>query len=122
MDQGLPVSAAERLTRRGYPSEHASRLGLAHASDPELLRVAAEQGAVMLTLDSDFHRLIALANAERPSVILLRDQGLKGEGVAELVAAVAARHERELTAGALLTVRGGTIRIRALPIYGGPPS
>ena len=71
---------------------------------------------MVVTLDADFHALVALSGARWPSVIRLRIQGLRGEGLAGIVQKVIAQCGKELAGGALVSVLGTRIRVRGLPI------
>ena len=48
------MSLAERLSRRGFPAEHTSRLGFNAASDLDIARHAVSVGAVVVTKDADY--------------------------------------------------------------------
>jgi predicted nuclease of predicted toxin-antitoxin system len=60
LDQGLPADAAGLFRELGYDCRHVSELGLQKASDEQILVLAAEQRRVVITLDSDFHALLAV--------------------------------------------------------------
>ena len=92
LDQGLPRSAAAELVRLGHEAEHIGDPGSIRAPDEAIVELATGREAVAVTLDADFHRIVALGNRTRPSVIFLREQGLKGAAVAQIVAAVASQH------------------------------
>jgi predicted nuclease of predicted toxin-antitoxin system len=51
--------------------------GMQRASDEEILAIAADQGRVVITLDSDFHALLAVRGPRGPSVIRLRREGCR---------------------------------------------
>src|SRR2546426_2690619 len=70
----MPVTpdAAPHLRAAGHDAIHAADLGLARASDNELLAVARREGRLVITADLDYPRLIALQHADRPGVILFR--------------------------------------------------
>ena len=116
LDQGVPRSAGRLLREEGHDVVHTSECGLSTASDPSILLRAAQEGRVVVTLDADFHALVALSGARWPSVIRLRVQGLRAEGVAGLVRKVAAQCGKDLDGGALVSVFGARIRVRGLPI------
>ena len=78
LDQGLPRSTVGYLERLGLQAEHVGDLGLATATDETILATGRERGAVVITLDSDFHALLALSNSSSPSVVRIRVQGMKG--------------------------------------------
>lgn len=116
LDQGLPRGAATLLCALGHDTVHVADVETPDALDPVILSRALAEDRVAVTLDADFHALIALSGASRPSVIRVRIEGLKGPAVCELLAAVAGRCADDLTAGALVSVDARGIRVRTLPI------
>jgi predicted nuclease of predicted toxin-antitoxin system len=69
LDQGLSRSTAAGLVRLGHDAVHAGDIGMAAATDRELIERARRDGRVIVTLDADFHSLLALANASSPSTV-----------------------------------------------------
>lgn len=61
LDQGLPRSAAELLRQQGWDATHVGEIGLATASDQAILKHAEQQGSTVVTLDADFHALLAVS-------------------------------------------------------------
>ena len=116
LDQGLPRSAVRLLQEKQIETAHVGELDLASASDERIISYARDKSYSIVTLDADFHSLLALANAKGPSVIRIRVQRLKGPDVASLVSTVLERIGHELQNGSLITVTSTTIRIRRLPI------
>jgi predicted nuclease of predicted toxin-antitoxin system len=90
------------------------------ATDREILARAAAEWRVCVTLDKDFHEALARSQAAYPSVILLRWQKLRAEGVAEAIEGALTRYDAELGAGVAITVSRRAARIRRLPLR--PPS
>lgn len=78
LDQGLPRSTVAQLGERGIDACHVADIGRSHAADFEIIELARHQGQVIVTLDADFHRLLALSGAHGPSVIRIRQKGLRG--------------------------------------------
>ena len=74
LDQGLPRSTVGHLEAMGLEAEHVGSLGLATATDEMILAEGRSRGAVVVTLDSDLHALLALSNASSPSVIRIADR------------------------------------------------
>ncbi len=118
LDQGLPRSAAELLRQAGVDAIHVGEIGMAAAKDSEILEHAKNEGRAVVTLDADFHALLALSSASQPSVIRIRMEGLKGDTCAALVQAVIAQCQQDIQAGSVITVQDQRIRIRRLPIVG----
>src|SRR5690606_36329063 len=100
----------------GVAVEHVSDLGMATASDGQILAYAQSISATIVTHDSDFHILLALNGQRQPSVIRLRDEKLRHEVIAPVLLSILQRHGATLNAGAAVSVRGGRIRIHKLPM------
>lgn len=120
LDQGLPRSAAEILRRHGWEVVHTFEAGLSRATDVELLEVARREKRTIITLDADFHALLAVTNADSPSVIRIRQEGLRGDRLAELLVRIWPKITRQIDHGALVTVTDSAIRIRSLPVDRNP--
>lgn len=116
LDQGLPRSTVAQLGERGIDACHVADIGRSHAADFEIIELARHQGQVIVTLDADFHRLLALSGAHGPSVIRIRQEGLRGPDVAALIDQVLSRVGGQLEAGALVTVADGRVRLHNLPL------
>jgi len=72
---------------------------MSRADDQEILAWALGENATVVTLDADFHTILAVSGATAPSVIRLRRQGLNAPAVVEIVRNVAARFQAELEHG-----------------------
>lgn len=85
--------------------------------DQGLPRSAARvRQAVVVTLDADFHRLLAIQRAATPSVIRIRIEGLKGDGLASLLQSVVNLAANELAIGPTVSVTKSRVRVHMLPI------
>ncbi len=116
LDQGLPRSSAAILREAGFDAVHAGEISLATAEDELILQRGRSEGRIVITLDADFHALMALSSATSPSVIRLRIEGLKAERLAELLQLVLRQCAEDLEAGALVTVPAGPWRLKRLPV------
>jgi len=116
LDQGLPRSTVERLQSVGIGSAHVGQIGLARAPDSEIVEYAREHGNVVVTLDADFHAIMALSGANMPSIIRIRIEGLKADPLAALLGTVIANCREEIERGSLVSVTPGRLRIRTLPL------
>ena len=116
LDQGLPYSTIKPLQTAGWDVIHTVDVGMERATDRAIIQYAREQGRFCVTLDSDFHSIIALENNDAPSVIRIRQEGLKGSAVAALLLKIYPMISEDLHAGALITVTDQAVRLRRLPI------
>jgi predicted nuclease of predicted toxin-antitoxin system len=105
LDQCLPRDAAEELRTAGVNCMHAGELGMSDAEDAEILELARFQNAVIVTLDADFHTMLAVGDASKPSVIRVRLQGVTGATLKTLVCQVMERYGEELHKGCMITVK-----------------
>ena len=104
------------LGEAGHPTRHVAEFGWSRAADPEILAFALACGEAVVTLDSDFHMHLATTHAEAPSVVRLREQGLKSEAVCWLVLAAVQAAGPALEAGGVATVTSRAVRFRRLPL------
>ena len=116
LDQGLPRSAAGILHDSKEDAIHIGDIGMSEAPDPEIIRHALSEDRIIVTLDSDFHALLAVAGASKPSVIRIREEGLKGQQIAQLILRISRQFKAELDCGCVMTFHGGKIRYRLLPL------
>ena len=121
LDHGLPRSAAGLLRDAGADAVHTGERGLATASDQQILAFAGQEGRTVVTLDADFHALLALRGIPGPSVIRIRVEGLRAEALVDLVQRVLESCGEDLAEGAAVSVTQDQIRVRRLPIRGGAP-
>lgn len=116
LDQGLPRSAATLLRQSGWDVVHVSEIGMSRASDAAILQRARAEARVCVTLDADFHSLLATSGERSPSAIRVRKEGLDASALTALLQAIWPRIEDELDSGALVPVTEQSIRVRRLPI------
>ncbi|MDJ0632218.1 MAG: DUF5615 family PIN-like protein [Xenococcaceae cyanobacterium MO_188.B29] len=116
LDQGLPRSASMLLSARGINTIHVGEIGLWAAEDAEIIQKAGEEDRIIVTLDADFHSILAVKNARSPSVIRIRIERLRAKALTELLFDVISECQEELKQGAAVTVEPGRIRIRRLPL------
>lgn len=116
LDQGLPRSAVVLLCETGIDTIHVADIGFSEAEDTEILQKALEENRVVVTLDADFHALLALSEAASPSVIRIRIERLRAQALTELLLKVIGECEEDLEQGAVVTVEPRRIRVRRLPL------
>ncbi len=116
LDQGTPRSAADILRNAGLDTVHTGEVGLAEAEDAEIIRRAAIEDRIVVTLDADFHTILALSQVQKPSIIRIRIEGLRAEGFSLLVQYVLSKCFDDLKTGAMLSVNQFQIRVRRMPV------
>ncbi len=121
LDQGLPRSAAPLLRNAGVPATHVAELSLHAAEDAVLLQHARDHDLTIVTLDADFHAMLAHSGERRPSVVRIRVEGLKGPAITDLLLQVLATCSADLLAGSVVTVTADNVRVRRLPLSNPEP-
>ena len=71
---------------------------------------------MVVTLDADFHTILAVSGASGPSVIRVRLQGLGAPEIVALIQRVLAGFEGDLMSGSLVTVKARKITCHRLPV------
>jgi len=116
LDQGLPATAAAILRDDGWDAVHVREIAMDEATDSEILEYAAGESRVVITLDRDFPQILALTAAHRPSVVLIRQQRLRGPELAALIVSIWRSHEHALEHGCVLKTGIRGTRVRRLPL------
>ncbi len=117
LDQGLPRSSAEILRNKGWDIQHTGEIGMSRATDRQILEYARDEQRIVITLDSDFHAILAVENLDSPSVVRIRQEGLRGPELAELVEKIWSKIGKHLENGAMTTITEKAIRIRKIPLH-----
>jgi predicted nuclease of predicted toxin-antitoxin system len=86
------------------------------ATDTEILEAARAREAVIVTLDADFHTILAVSGASAPSVIRIRQQGLKVGAFVYLLGNLLSQYEADLRHGCMITVKQRKTTCHRLPI------
>ena len=73
IDVPLSPALAAWLRGLGHDAVHAVELGLNRAPDVDIMARAKQEGRTVVTADFDYPRLLALARATDPSLILFRE-------------------------------------------------
>jgi predicted nuclease of predicted toxin-antitoxin system len=116
LDQGLPRSAATLLSEAGIDTVHVAEIGLSAADDTDILQRARDDERVVVTLDADFHTLLALSVATSPSVIRIRIERLRAQALTNLILTVIGELAEDLEQGVVVTVEPSRVRMRRLPL------
>lgn len=95
---------------------HVGDVGMSKADDRAILGYAGREHRVCVTLDADFHAILALAGDSGPSVVRIRREGLDGECLPRLLITIWPKVEKRIAEGALVTVTEHSLRMRHLPI------
>jgi predicted nuclease of predicted toxin-antitoxin system len=104
------------MRERGYECVHVGEVGMSTAADEEILAYAFARRSTVVTLDADFHAILAVSGAVGPSVIRFRMQGLRATALADCLLLLLDRFAGELEAGSLLTVKAQKTTCHMLPI------
>ncbi len=112
----LPPAWVAVFKKESFEANHWSAVGIATASDSEILEWAAENNSIVFTHDLDFGALLASRAGRKPSVIQLRTQETSPARMGETVVLAIRQLWEELQRGALVTVDPARARVRVLPL------
>ena len=116
LDQGIPRSSVVILRANGFDVEHVADIDMSTADDAAIIDHARREHRGIVTLDADFHALLAIRGASSPSVLRIRKEGLRGPELAQFVQEIFKRIGAEWVRGALVTATDTAIRLRRLPV------
>lgn len=113
LDQDVYAVTAKFLTQQGHDVLLVSQLGLARASDEDILRTAQERNRILITRDSDFGNLVFVENLGT-GVIYLRLLPTTINTVHQELIRIIQTYSEEELAGAFIVVQSGGHRFRRL--------
>jgi predicted nuclease of predicted toxin-antitoxin system len=116
IDENMPLSFAEILNGMGHEAVHVFEVGLDETDDAIILEYAQKQGQTIITFDLDFSRLVAIGNLRLPSVITFRTDTMTPALFHQVMIQHLPSMLEPLTAGAMVTVTDGNIRVKKLPV------
>lgn len=116
IDMNLSPRWCGILQAAGWESVHWSEVGIASAPDREVLQWASEGQYIVLTHDLDFGAMLAATKAAGPSVVQVRTQDVRPDGLARLLIPVMKQYAGDLESGVLLIVDEAKLRVRFLPL------
>jgi predicted nuclease of predicted toxin-antitoxin system len=113
LDQDVYAFTARFLSDLGHDVVPVARLGLSQAEDEEILRVAQEQGRVLVTRDRDFGNLVFVQELGA-GVLYLRILPSTHSAVHAELERVLTAYSKEELARSFVVVEAGGHRIRRL--------
>ena len=118
VDMYLSPSFVEVLSEEGFEVRHWSTVGEPTAPDTQIMAWDRSNGSVVLTHDLDFGALLAVSNADGPSVVQVRTRDVSPKALGATLIAVLHGHREALEEGALVVVEPSGSRVRILPLRG----
>ena len=119
VDNALSPVLAEQLRDVGHEAVHVRQYNLQAATDEVIFERAAKEARILISADTDFGRLLALRNTDKPSVIIFRWPLLrKPQDQSEVLLKNLPNVTEDLEKGALVIIEEFRVRIRSLPIGG----
>ena len=116
VDMNLSPDWVAVLVQAGWETVHWFRIGNPRAADSEIMAWARQNNHVVFTHDLDFGTMLALTQAEGPSVIQVRTQDVTPSVIGKLVVSALRQFQKELEKGALIVLDETTVRARILPL------
>ena len=116
LDMNLTPQWRSPLESAGHEVKHWLEIGPANAPDSTLMEWARQNGYLVFTHDLDYGALLHATGAIAPSVIQARAEDVRPAALADSILKALKETERQLTAGALVTVYLERHRISILPL------
>ncbi|HMB89329.1 MAG TPA: DUF5615 family PIN-like protein [Rhodothermales bacterium] len=115
-DMGISPLTVAYLSDLGHDATHLRSEGLHQLPDAAILEKARAEDRILLTHDLDFGDLLAASGTSLPSVIIFRLRNMRPDQVNQVLQEILDTYLDQLSAGVVMSVTEGQVRIRALPI------
>lgn len=116
LDEGVHLKAAQSLRDTGIDAIHLIEIGLSGSSDETILAEAIKREAVLVCIDSDFHKILASTQATSPTVIRIRIDIINPVTLANLLVETCLNMAELIEQGAAISVDLESARGRRLPL------
>ena len=116
VDMNLSTEWVPLLQAAGHEAVHWSEVGNPRAPDSELMAWAHARNYAVFTHDLDFGTMLALSQAEGPSVLQVRCLNVLPEAISALVLQLLDSYSEALDQGALIVADEQRQRVRILPL------
>jgi predicted nuclease of predicted toxin-antitoxin system len=116
LNMNLPHELGRKLASAGHEWRHVADIGMARASDANILATAKRERECVLTHDLDYGQLLAFSGDAAPSVVIFRLRRPDVEVMFRRLTYEGSSMEEALNAGAIVTIEESVSRIRQLPI------
>ncbi|TVP63815.1 MAG: hypothetical protein EA343_07060 [Nodularia sp. (in: Bacteria)] len=116
LDINLSPDWVQVLENEGFEAVHWSKIGNPSATDKVIMAWALTNDYIVFTHDLDFGTLLAMTQADAPSVIQVRSQDILPTNLGNLVINALRQFQQELERGALVTVDEVKAKVKILPI------
>jgi predicted nuclease of predicted toxin-antitoxin system len=115
-DMNISPLTVALLQQQGWDVIRVSDRLPVNAPDWEVLRLAREEGRILISHDLDFSSLLAISGWPKPSLITLRLYNVDPNTVARHIDRVLRRFGQRLLEGYAVSVDEQSVRLRPLPI------
>lgn len=116
VDNALSPFIANGLVEKGHDALHVRDVGLAAASDSEIINLAIQQDRILISADTDFGALLAFRESTKPSFILFRQSDKRPASQLSFLLDNLPALKKELLTGCVAVFEDKRIRIRSPPI------
>lgn len=106
----------EELRNKGYNIIRITDKLPATSSDNDIIQLAYQEHAVIITQDLDFSAIIVQRGLNGPSVISLRVANAKPKKISQILITVLPLIEIDLAEGAIVSIDEKEYRIKKLPV------
>ncbi len=104
------------LQNKGYDIVRITDKLPAAASDKEIIQLAHQEKAAIITQDLDFSAIIAQSGLNGPSVVSLRVANAKPDIITRILITVLPLIEADLIEGAIISIDEKEYRVKKLPV------
>ena len=116
IDMNLSPEWTAILEAENIETVHWSSIGKPNAPDEEIMSYARENDFIVFTHDLDFGTMLALTQAESPSILQIRAQDILPKSIRNIIFTILEKYKTELEQGALVVFDKAKERVRILPL------